>query len=246
MERHVASREEWLVARKAHLTNEKALTRAYDRLMEERRALPWVRVEEDYVFETEAGPKRLADLFQGRSQLAVQHFMLPPGGEICPGCASTADLADPSRRHFEHADLSFVAVSRAPIEEIVAAKQRMGWTFAWVSSGGSRFNYDYGVSWTPEQIAAGDAPYNFGTGNSPMEDLHGHSMFAIGEDGAIYHTYSTYARGAESVGGAFGWLDMAPKGRNEGDAIMSWLRRHDEYEDEGQPHACCATQQAAE
>lgn len=245
MERRIVGRDQWLVERKAHLANEKALTHAYDRLMEERRALPWVMVEEDYVFESEAGPVRLVELFQGRSQLAVQHFMLPPGGEICPGCASTADLADPSRRHFEHADLSFAAVSRAPIAEIAAARRRMGWAFQWVSSAGSRFNYDFGVSWTPEQIAAGDAPYNYGSDTAPIEDLHGHSVFARDDRGAIYHTYSTYARGAESVSGAFGWLDMAPKGRNEGDQIMSWLRRHDEYEDGAAAHACCASAQAA-
>ncbi|PSJ41837.1 DUF899 domain-containing protein [Allosphingosinicella deserti] len=246
MERRIVGREEWLTARKAHLRNEKALTRARDALLEERRALPWVLVDQDYVFDTATGPMHLSDLFQGRSQLAVQHFMLPPGGDICPGCASTADDVDPSRRHFEHADLSYIAVSRAPVTEIEAAKRRMGWTFAWVSSGGSSFNYDYGVSWTLEQIAAGEAPYNYGTTNSPMEDLHGHSIFAKDEDGRIYHTYSTYARGAEAVAGAFGWLDMTPKGRNEGDEIMGWLRRHDEYGDQPQAHTCCAVQQAAE
>jgi predicted dithiol-disulfide oxidoreductase (DUF899 family) len=122
----------------------------------------------------------------------------------------------------------------------------MGWTFEWVSSAGTSFNYDYGVSWTPEQIAAGDAPYNFGTINSPIEDLHGSSVFARDASGAICHTYSTYARGAEGLGGPFGWLDMAPKGRNEGDAIASWLRLHDEYDDAAEAHACCGVREAAE
>jgi predicted dithiol-disulfide oxidoreductase (DUF899 family) len=243
----VVSREAWLEARVEHLRREKELTRARDRLLEERRALPWVRVQEDYVFQTERGPERLADLFKGRSQLFVQHFMLSPGSDhICTGCASSADMVDPARRHFEHADLSFVAVSRAPLDQILAAQRRMGWTFDWVSSEGTSFNYDYGVSFTPEQIESGSAPYNYGTFNSPWEDLHGDSVFAKDEAGQVYHTYSTYARGAESLCGAFAWLDMVPKGRNEGDAIMSWVRLHDEYEDAPVAHACCAAAEAAE
>lgn len=246
MQHPVVSRAAWLEARIAHLAKEKGLTRARDALLEERRALPWVRVEADYVFDGENGPRTLGDLFQGRGQLFVQHFMLPPGGAICPGCASTADMVDPARRHFEHADLSFVAVSRAPVSEIAAAKRRMGWTFEWVSSGGNAFNYDYGVSWTADQIAAGDAAYNYGTVNSPLEDLHGSSVFARDAAGAIFHTYSTYARGSESLCGPFGWLDMVPKGRNEGDAIGSWLRLRDEYDDAAEAHACCGMRDAAE
>lgn len=242
----IVTREEWLSARVEHLKNEKALTRARDRLMEERRALPWVRVDEEYAFDTAAGAKSLADLFQGRSQLFVQHFMLPPGGEICRGCASIADMVDPARRHFEHADLSFVAISRAPLSEIATAKRRMGWSFDWVSSGASRFNYDYGVAWTPEQIASGDAPYNYGTVNAPIEDLHGNSVFVKDEDGIVYHSYSAFARGAEGLCGAFAWLDMTPKGRNEGDGIMNWLRLHDEYADDDAADACCAKRAAAE
>lgn len=246
MQHPIVSRTAWLEARVEHLKKEKALTRARDALLEERRALPWVQVETDYVFETESGPRSLADLFQGRSQLFVQHFMLPPGGSICPGCASCADMVDPARRHFEHADLSFVAVSRAPIAEISAAKRRMGWTFEWVSSAGNSFNFDYGVSWTPEQIAGGKAPYNYGTTQSPIEDLHGSSVFARTAAGAICHAYSTYARGAESLVGAFGWLDMTPKGRNEGDVIASWLRLSDEYPNADRAHACCGVREAAE
>jgi predicted dithiol-disulfide oxidoreductase (DUF899 family) len=247
MQPKIVSRAEWLEARVRHLANEKALTRARDALLEERRALPWVRIEQDYVFGTERGPKRLAELFDGRSQLFVQHFMLAPGSDqICPGCASSADMVDPARRHFEHADLSFVAVSRAPLEQILAAKRRMGWTFEWVSSAGTSFNYDFAVSFTPEQIASGNAPYNYGTVTSPVEDLHGNSVFARNEAGEVYHTYSTYARGAESLCGAFAWLDMVPKGRNEAAGIMNWVRLHDEYEDEAAADHCCGARQAAE
>lgn len=247
MQPKIVSREEWLQARTEHLVREKELTRARDRLLEERRALPWTKVEKDYVFDTDRGPRRLADLFGGRSQLFVQHFMLAPGSEdICPGCSASADMVDPARRHFEHADLSFVAVSRAPLLQIQGVKQRLGWTFDWVSSAGTSFNQDYGVSFTPEQIASGTASYNYGTFNSPWEDLHGNSVFAKDESGEVYHTYSTYARGAESLCGAFAWLDMVPKGRNEGDGIMNWLRLHDEYEDEPAAHDCCGGRQAAE
>lgn len=243
----IVSREEWLQARVEHLRNEKALTRARDRLLEERRALPWVLVEQDYVFQTERGPKRLDELFGSRSQLFVQHFMLTPGDDhICPGCSLLADGVDAARRHFEHADLGFVAVSRAPLDEILRARRRMGWTFDWVSSAGTSFNYDYGVSFTPEAIAAGTSAYNYGTVTSGSEDLHGNSVFAKGDDGRVYHTYSTYGRGSESLCGAFAWLDLAPKGRNEGDSIMSWVRLHDEYADTPQADACCAGRLAAE
>ncbi len=247
MQPKVVSREAWLEARIEHLRKEKELTRARDRLLEERRALPWVEVETDYVFTTEQGPKRLAELFQGRSQLFVQHFMLAPGSDhICPGCASSADNVDAARRHFEHADLSFVAVSRAPLDQILAAKRRMGWTFDWVSSAGTSFNYDYGVSFTPEQIAAGTASYNYGSMISPFEDFHGDSVFAKDEAGRVYHTYSTYGRGPEGLLTAFAYLDMAPKGRNEADGIMNWVRLHDEYEDEPAAEPCCGARQAAE
>lgn len=247
MQPRVVGREQWLEERIAHLREEKELTRARDRLLEERRALPWVRVETDYVFETEAGPKRLGELFDGRSQLFVQHFMLTPGSDhICPGCASAADMVDAARRHFEQADLSFIAVSRAPLSQILAAKRRMGWTFNWVSSAGTSFNYDFGVSFTPDQIASGNAPYNYGTVSSPLEDLHGNSVFAKDDAGNVYHTYSTYARGSEGLVGAFGWLDMAPKGRNEEGGIMNWLRLHDEYESSPVAHDCCGARAAAE
>lgn len=229
---HIVSREEWLEARKVHLVDERALTHARDVLLEKRRALPWVKVEKDYVFESTTGPKRLADLFQGRSQLLVYHFMLTPGSDhLCPGCSFLSDHVDAARQHFEHADLSFVAISRAPLARILEVKARMAWTFEWVSSAGTSFNFDYGVSFTPEQIEAGEPLYNFGTTPGLGEDIHGTSVFAMGDDGQVYHTYSTYARGNEVLAGAFGFLDMAPKGRNEQGRTMSWVRRHDEYED---------------
>jgi predicted dithiol-disulfide oxidoreductase (DUF899 family) len=229
--RRIVSREEWLEARKAHLAAERALTHARDRLLEERRALPWVRVEEEYVFDAAGGRRRtLADLFEGRGQLLVYHFMLAPGAERpCDGCSFLADHVDCARAHFEHADLSFAAVSRAPIAEILKVKERMGWTFEWVSSGGSSFNYDYGVSFTPEQVAAGAAGYNYGTTPYAAEDIHGTSVFAKGEAGEVFHTYSTYARGDEALVGAFAFRDLAPKGRNE-QGTMSWVRLRDEYE----------------
>jgi predicted dithiol-disulfide oxidoreductase (DUF899 family) len=237
----IVSREEWLEARKAHLANERALTRARDELARERRALPWVRVEQPYVFETPAGPRTLAELFDGRGQLFVYHFMLTPGSDhLCPGCSFLADHFDAARRHFEHADLTLVAISRAPLAQILPVKKRMGWTFDWVSSHRTSFNYDYGVSFTPEQIAGGNAGYNYGATPYAAEDIHGSSVFAKDESGAVFHTYSTYARGDEALLGAFAFLDMAPKGRDE-TGTMSWVRLHDEYEDDGRrrPEAGC-------
>ena len=241
MEPTIVSRQEWLVARKALLAQERELTHLRDRINATRRALPWVTVDTPYAFDTVDGPRTLADLFDGRSQLIVQHFMLAPGSDhICPGCSASADSVDAARRHFEHADLSFVAVSRAPVERIEAVKRRMGWTFRWVSSGGNSFNYDYGVSFTPEQVARGDVGYNYGTTPYAAEELHGVSVFARNAGGTVFHTYSTYARGAEGLFAAFTYLDLAPKGRNE-DGTMSWVRLHDEYDDTpaADPDACC-------
>lgn len=233
------SRDEWLDARKALLAREKEVTRALDRLRAERRALPWVRVEKRYAFDTPEGRATLADLFDGRSQLAVYHFMLAPGSDhICDGCAFLSDHVDAARMHFEHADLSFAAVSRAPLEQIERVKRRMGWRFRWVSSAGDGFNYDFGVSFTPEQVASGAVGYNYGTTPYAAEDLHGVSVFFKAEDGGVFHTYSTYARGAELLSGAFNWLDLAPKGRNER-TIMDWVRLHDEYDDAPAAAGCC-------
>jgi len=231
MEHAIVSREEWLAARKSLLARELAATHELDALRAERRQLPWVRIEKDYVFEGPDGPCTLGDLFGGRSQLAVYHFMLTPGSEhVCPGCSFTADNIDAARQHFEHADLAFTAVSRAPIERIEEVKARMGWTFPWVSSGGGDFNFDFGVSFAAEDRAAGRASYNYGkTTIEKAQDMFGVSVFARDEGGAVFHTYSTYHRGTELLMGAFNWLDLTPKGRNEAGGIMSWVRLHDRY-----------------
>lgn len=225
-----ASRANWLEARKSLLIMEKEMTRQLDALRAERRKMPWVRIDKPYVFEGPTGRVTLTDLFGGRSQLAVYHFMLTPGKDhICPGCSFISDHIDAARQHFEQADLSFTAISRAPLERIKQVKRRMGWTFPWLSSFGTDFNTDFGVSFTKEDIAAGRAFYNYGTLVRESEDLHGTSIFAKDGGGGIYHTYSTYARGAELLDGAFNWLDLTPKGRNE-HGIMSWVKLHDEYD----------------
>ena len=240
MEHPTVSREQWLAARKALLVKEKELTRARDRLSAERRALPWVKVDKTYVFNTSEGKKTLGDLFGGRGQLAVYHFMLTPGSDhVCEGCGFMADHVDAARMHFEHADLAFAAVSRAPLAQIEAVKRRMGWRFTWVSSFGSDFNYDYRVSFTEAQIANGETDYNYGTTPYAEVDLSGTSIFARDAAGQVFHTYSSYARGDELLLGAFNWLDLTPKGRNE-TGIMSWVRLHDEYDQRsGDADACC-------
>lgn len=226
----IASPEEWLDARKALFAKEKAITHELDALRAERRRLPWVKVEKPYVFQGPQGPSTLADLFGGRSQLAVYHFMLAPGSEhLCSGCSFIADHIDAARQHFEQADLAFAAISRAPLERIEQVRRRMGWTFPWVSSGGTDFNYDFGVSFKKEDMASGRAIYNYGTPIKSSEDMHGTSIFAKDEKGDVYHTYSTYHRGDEVLIGAFAWLDLTPKGRNETGGTMSWVKLHDEY-----------------
>jgi predicted dithiol-disulfide oxidoreductase (DUF899 family) len=240
----IASHEDWLAARKALLAREKELTHLRDAVSAARRELPWEKVEKDYVFDTPTGKKTLSDLFEGRSQLAVYHFMLTPGSDhICPGCSFLSDHTDAARQHFEHADLSFVAISRVPLDHIERVKKRMGWRFPWVSSAGTTFNFDYGVSFTDEQIADGKASYNYGTvpneGPHASSDLHGTSIFAKDAAGNVYHTYSSYARGNELLAGAFIWLDLTPKGRNE-NGTMSWVKLHDEYDAGPESvHDCC-------
>jgi predicted dithiol-disulfide oxidoreductase (DUF899 family) len=234
----IVSRDEWLAARKALLAKEKTLTRQHDEVAASRRALPWVKVEKDYVFDTPAGRRSLADLFAGRSQLFVYHFMLAPGADAgCPGCSFLCDHVDGARQHFEHNDLKFVAVSRAPVAEIEAYRKRMGWTFDWVSSGDGDFNYDYGVSFPPEAMAAGKVTYNYeeieNSGRHQGGDLPGFSLFCKDQADTIFHTYSAYARGGEPLIGAYTFLDFAPKGRNE-TTVMDWMRRHDEYEEKQQ------------
>jgi predicted dithiol-disulfide oxidoreductase (DUF899 family) len=230
MNHAIVSREQWLDARKALLARERAMTHELDALRAERRQLPWVRIEKPYVFQAREGECTLADLFGGRSQLAIYHFMLTPGSDhVCRGCSFVADHIDAARQHFVHADLSFAAVSRVSIERIEQVRQRMGWSFPWVSSHGSDFNFDFGVSFTPEDLAAGRAIYNYGTVIRNSPDMFGTSIFVKDDDGGIFHTYSTYHRGAELLMGALNWLDLVPKGRNESAGTMSWVRLHDEY-----------------
>jgi predicted dithiol-disulfide oxidoreductase (DUF899 family) len=238
MEHPVVSREEWLTARMAHLEAEKALTRQRDKLLEERRALPWAKVGKDYVFEGPDGPVTLADLFGGRSQLFVQHFMFGPGwAEGCPSCSMMGDHVDGARQHFQQAELSFAAVSRAPYSAIEAFKKRMDWTFPWVSSAGNDFNFDYHVSFREEDLACGEAFYNYRTIDPGIDELPGISVFWKSAAGEVFHTYSAYARGLESLVGAFNFLDMVPKGRNEPNTIMEWVRHHDRY-DTAAPASC--------
>jgi predicted dithiol-disulfide oxidoreductase (DUF899 family) len=212
------------------LAREKDLTRMADALAQERQQLPWVRVEEDYVFDTEDGPKRLADLFGGRSQLIVYHFMFGPDwDEGCPSCSSLGDHIDLPRIHLEHHDVAWVAVSRAPLEKLMAYRTRMGWTFPWASSFGSNFNFDFKVSSTEERPLL---EYNFREVSDELRqhgpgELPGMSAFAM-QDGVVYHTYSAYARGLDAMWGMFQWLDRAPLGRNDGEG--GWFRRHDSYE----------------
>jgi predicted dithiol-disulfide oxidoreductase (DUF899 family) len=229
----VGTREEWLAARLDLLEAEKDLTRRGDEVARQRQKLPWVAVEKEYVFATEDGDKSLQDLFGGRSQLMVYHFMYgPEWNEGCPMCSSFADGFDGIRAHLENHDVALVAVSRAEIGKLAGYKKRMGWTFPWASSSGSEFNFDFGVSFTRESVASG-AEYNFrklDAAQVPPDMLpfeaHGLSVFAL-DGGVVYHTYSAYARGTDRLWSMWQWLDRAPLGRNEGD--MSWFRRHDEY-----------------
>jgi predicted dithiol-disulfide oxidoreductase (DUF899 family) len=231
----IVSREKWLDARKALLAKEKAMFHELDALRAERRGLPWVKIEKAYSFDGPDGKRTLAELFRGRSQLAVYHYMLTPGSDhVCKGCSYIADHIDGARQHFEHADLAFAAISRAPLAQIEQVRRRMGWSFPWLSSNGTDFNYDFGVSFKKDDIAAGRASYNYGSQTiKSSEDMHGTSIFAKNAAGEIFHTYSTYGRGDEVLMGAFAWLDMTPKGRNETGGTMSWLKLHDEYEPEG-------------
>lgn len=231
LEKHpVVPREEWLVARKELLAWEKAFVKTMDEISQKRRELPWVRVEADYAFEGPGGKVTLADLFRGRSQLVVYHFMYGPGWkEGCSGCSFLSDYIDGARLHFEHHDVAFAAVSRAPWAELQDFRKRMGWTFPWVSSFGSNFNYDFGVSFTPEQLASGSVVYNYAETSDAIEELPGLSVFVRRPSGEIFHTYSAYARGLDLLLGAHMILDLTPKGRDE-KSTMDWVRHHDRYE----------------
>lgn len=225
----IVSHEEWLKARKAHLAKEKEFTRLRDELARERRELPWERVEKDYAFEAPEGRVTLGDLFAGHGQLIVQHFMFGPDwNEGCPSCSFWSDNFDGIDTHLAHRDTALVLVSRAPIARLEAYRKRMGWSLRWVSSLGGDFNFDYGVSFEPGEAALA---YNFGTIAPYGEEAPGLSVFRRGENGAIYHTYSTYARGLDVLNGAYHLLDMTPKGRDEEGLPfpMAWVRRHDQY-----------------
>jgi len=232
----IVSRDEWVAARKQLLIREKALTRLRDEVTAERHQLPWVRVGKNYVFDAPEGKVTLADLFAGRSQLITRHFMLGPGWkEGCVGCSFGADHVDGMLPHLEHHDVSFVVVSRAPLPEIEAFKQRMGWHFTWVSSYGSDFNYDYHVSFTPDELAKGQAYYNYENRDVQIEELAGTSVFFRDPNGDIFHTYSSYARGGEMFLGTYSVLDITPMGRNETKSgnLTDWVRHHDKYGDAG-------------
>ncbi|MGA9917504.1 MAG: DUF899 domain-containing protein [Paraburkholderia sp.] len=245
------TREAWLDARLELLKAEKALTRQSDALVQQRQALPWVRIDKTYRFETDAGSASLADLFQGRSQLMVYHFMFGPDYKAgCPSCSSIADGIDGVAVHLANHDVTLMAVSRAPLEKLKAYQRRMGWTFPWASSYGSDFNFDFNIAFTEAQQREGNIEYNYEHGGHAMDeaqvpepvvqfaatcgtdpatytrDRPGLSTFVL-EDGAVYHTYSTYARGVDGIWGMYQWLDRAPKGRNE---TGVWWKRHDEYE----------------
>jgi predicted dithiol-disulfide oxidoreductase (DUF899 family) len=248
----IATREEWLAARLDLLAAEKELTRKSDELAQRRQALPWVRVDKDYRFETDEGTASLSDLFSGRSQLVVYHFMFGPDYKAgCPSCSMIADGFNGFAVHLANHDVMLCAVSRAPLAKLQAYKQRMGWTFPWASSHGGEFNFDFNVSLTEDQQRKGGVEYNYRRGGHAMtaasyppvvaqfaamcgidaptytRDRPGMSAFVL-ENGVIYHTYSTYARGLDGLWGAYQWLDRAPKGRNEQGGI--WWLRHDEYD----------------
>jgi predicted dithiol-disulfide oxidoreductase (DUF899 family) len=223
------TRQDWLAARVALLQAEKELTRRSDEVARQRQALPWVRVDKDYRFDTDGGSASLADLFQGRSQLIVYHFMFAPEWKVgCKSCSFWADNFERNVVHLAERDATMVAISRAPIEKLLAFRQRLGWTFKWVSSGRSDFNYDYRVSFKPDEA---DQIYNFARKTDDETDQPGISVFHRDGQGSLFRTYSTYGRGIEPMNAAFHYLDLLPKGRDEGDRPMGWLRRRDEYDD---------------
>jgi predicted dithiol-disulfide oxidoreductase (DUF899 family) len=230
-EHRVVTRDEWLDARRQLLVQEKEFTRLRDEIGRQQRALPWEPVEQEYVFNGPDGRETLADLFDGRSQLIVYHFMFAPEDDAgCPHCSFWADGFDANIVHLNARDVTMVAVSRAPYAKLAAYRDRMGWTFKWLSSEGTDFNYDYGVSFAPE--TTGDLVYNFGTKAPELPDREGMSVFCRDEDGSLFRTYSTYARGIDMLNAAYNYIDLVPKGRDEqGRAPQFWVRRHDEYED---------------
>lgn len=235
MKEHKAvSKQEWLVARKELLAREKEFTRLRDQLSQTRRELPWVMVDKAYLFDGPEGKETLADLFEGRSQLVVYHFMFGPDWEEgCPSCSFWADSFNGTVIHLNHRDISLIAVSRAPIEKLEAYKKRMGWGFKWVSSLGNDFNRDYQVSFTQDEMEKGVMIYNFRETNFPISEAPGVSVFYKNEQGEVFYTYSCYARGLDMLNGAYHCMDLVPKGRDEEGLpyTMAWVRRHDQYDD---------------
>jgi predicted dithiol-disulfide oxidoreductase (DUF899 family) len=232
----IVSRDEWLAARKQLLAKEKELTRLRDQLSAERRALPWVKVEKPYVFDGPRGKETLADLFDGRSQLIVKHFMFGPDWpEGCVGCSFESDHVGGALAHLEHHDVSYITVSRAPFPKLEAFRRRMGWRFKWVSSLGNDFNYDFHVSFTPEQRATGEMYYNYDHRRFLSEEMSGRSVFYKNAAGDVFHTYSSFGRGGEMHLGTYHYLDITPKGRQEtvNGNLTDWVRHHDKYGDGG-------------
>jgi predicted dithiol-disulfide oxidoreductase (DUF899 family) len=229
----VVSHEEWLSARVAFLAREKEFTRLRDELSRQRRELPWERVEKSYVFDGPDGEETLADLFEGRSQLVVYHFMFPPEwDEGCPHCSFWADNFDGIPVHLNHRDVTFVAISRAPLARIEAFKARMGWDFKWVSSGRTDFNFDYQASFQPEELRSGTAYFNYERTDPGLPDREGASVFYRDAGGAVFHTYSCHARGIDMLNAAYHYLDLVPKGRDEEglEFTQAWVRHHDRYD----------------
>jgi predicted dithiol-disulfide oxidoreductase (DUF899 family) len=228
----IVSSEDWITARKALLQTEKEFTHMRERLAEERRGLPWEKVEKQYVFDGSNGKETLADLFADKSQLVIYQFMFAPEwNEGCPHCSFWADHYDAMLPHLKQRDVSFVVVSRAPLEKIERFQKRMGWHFKWVSSGDTDYNYDFQASFRQEDIDRKTVFYNYQMGNMPMTDREGISVFYKDERGAIFHTYSTYARGIDPVNPTYQFLDLVPKGRDENNAKnpQYWVRHHDRY-----------------
>jgi predicted dithiol-disulfide oxidoreductase (DUF899 family) len=238
----IVSRDRWLAERRTLLAHEKELTRLRDRIARERRALPWVRIDKHYVFDAPEGRRTLAELFDGRRQLLVQHFMFAPDwSQGCKSCSFMADHLGGAQVHLAHRDVTVLVVSRAPLAEIERFRERMGWQFKWVSSNASGFNHDFGVSFTPEEMATGEVNYNFTMQAFPQEEAPGVSVFYKDDAGDVFHTYSTYGRGVEVMMGTYELLDLVPKGRDEDGARdgMEWLRHHDRYETAAD--SCCGT-----
>ena len=240
MEPHrIVSKDEWLAARKALLADEKAFTHARDALVAKRLALPWAKVDKTYTFDTPAGRRTLADLFDARSQLIVYHFMLGPDWEEgCTGCSFLSDHIDGALPHLLHHDVSYVAVSRAPLAKIEAFRKRMGWYFPWVSSYDGDFNFDFHVSFSDADKARGKVEYNYEQQDYMSDELPGVSAFFRDDDGTVYHTYSAYARGLELPIGTYALLELTAKGRNEDNDMRDWMRHHDRYDSEPKG-ACC-------